>query len=81
MRLIFDYDAVPSEEQVAIIIDTVKATNGFYEVHLHVNGKGPSFTIDQGLYTEGGKEIVGEIVSAIVSEMRNEMGLDQIQAI
>ncbi len=75
MRLIFDFDNIPNENEVDVIVDTVKAakvvSDELHEVHLQVNGKGPSFSINNSFSSD--VDGVKEVVSAIVSEMHTEL--------
>jgi hypothetical protein len=82
MRLTFDFDDLPTEEEVGIVINTVKAAKVAtdpHKVHLSVNGRGLSFSIGAGTVEsteEIGIDVVKEVVTALVTELKLEIALE-----
>lgn len=79
MRLTFDFDDVPTEDEIEIIIDIVKAypksaVND--KIYLGVKGRGASFSMDQNAIDCTEIDIVSEVVTALVTELRKEIELE-----
>ena len=85
MRLTFDFDDVPTEDEISIIIDTVKAAKSAVtssniqsndKIYLGVKGRGLSFSMDQNAIDCTEIDIVSEVVTALVTELRKEIELE-----
>jgi hypothetical protein len=82
MRLTFDFDDLPTDEEISIIIETVRVAKSAIndKVHLGVKGRGLSFSIDKDALDSCdaiGIDVVSEVVTALVMELQKEIELEK----